>query len=342
VSSGPGFPQGRYEFDVTPGLLPIARAEFEDRFPNGRIRENDDAESLLVEWDTDPAQLTAIRTAASLASVLDFPVARPKALLGDENLRNIVSRTQAITSAQEFHALRLSAAGSQTPTMQRIATEIANAVGLAVDKDDGDLLFRVRRYGAGWQVLIRHTPRPLSVRSWRVVDYPVAVNACVAAAMVRLARIAPQDKVLNVMCGSATIAIEAALAHSSLHVIAVDNDNKAVAAAEKNAEAAGVRKRLKLERHDATKLALDDASIDVAFADPPWSGDTKPNLSNLYGATLAELSRVVRPRGRLIWLSHQIELSQSFFQATNRFVVEQRITISQGGLHPSLWTLRLA
>jgi tRNA (guanine6-N2)-methyltransferase len=282
----------------------------------------------LVEWDGDSPQLTSMRTAASVATVLDFGVARPKALLGDENLRNIIGCARSIAGAHDFHALRLSAAGSHTSTMQRIASEIAQAIGLEVDNTDGDFLVRIRRGPAGWQVLIRNTPRPLSARGWRVVDYPVAVNACIAAAMVRLAKLTPQDRVLNVMCGSATIAIEAAISHPTLSTAAIDNDEHALAAAHENAKAAGVDSRLDFRLDDATCLGITDSSIDVTFADPPWSGDTRTNLLRLYQATLAELSRVVTPGGRLIWLSHQVELSRSFLQDTEDFVVQERITVS--------------
>jgi len=328
-----------YEFGVARGLLNVVTDEFGERFPGGRILANDDAEALLVEWDGDPAQLTAMRTAAGLATVLDFPVARPKALLGDENLRKIIACARAISGACQFHALRISAAGSHTPTMQRIATDIANATELPVDNAGGDFLVRIRRSREGWQMLIRNTPRPLSARSWRVADYPVAVNACIAAAMVRLAEIMPQDRVLNVMCGSATIAIEAAIAHPSLQVLAIDNNEQGLTAARANARAAGVDRRVRLQLGDSTQLDIADSSIDFAFADPPWSGDAKPNLSRLYEATLAELSRVVRPGGRLIWLSHRVEMSGNLLQNAEDLVLQDRITVTQGGLHPTLWTL---
>jgi precorrin-6B methylase 2 len=328
-----------YEFDVSPGLLSVVTDEFRERFPGGRILENHDAEALLVEWDGDPARLTAMRTAASVATVLEFPVARPKALLGDENLRKITNCARAIADTHEFHALRLSAAGSHTPTMERIAAEIAHGVGLAVDNADGDLLVRIRRGPEGWQVLIRRTPRPLSVRQWRVVDYPVAVNACIAAAMVRVANLGPSDSVLNVMCGSATIAIEAALTHRDLSIVAIDNHAPALEAARANVNAAGVDDRVQLRLGDVTQLDFPASSIDATFADPPWSGDNYTNLSRLYEAALAELSRVICPGGRLVWLSHQVEMSKDLLQKAKDFSLKEPITLTQGGLHPSLWLL---
>jgi 23S rRNA G2445 N2-methylase RlmL len=280
-----------------------------------------------------------MRTAGSVSVVLDFDVTRPKALLGDENFRAIADCAKEIARTQKFRGMRLSAAGSATPTMQRIATDIGNAVGLPVD-NDGDFLVRIRRSANGWQTLIRLTPRPLSVRPWRVVDYPVAVNACIAAAMIHLAKVRPADRVLNVMCGSATIAIEAAIALPTLKsIVAIDNDEQALQAARTNAIAAEVDARVKIQLGDATNLDIAESSIDVAFVDPPWTGYTRDNLRRLYQETLAELARVVTTGGRVVWLSHQVEMSSGLLREIPTFSAPEPIVLNQGGLHPSLWVL---
>ena len=224
--------------------------------------------------------------------------------------------------------------------MRRIAECSATAAGVPMDDDDGDLMMRVLPAPDGWRVLIRLHPRPLSARPWRVVDYHGAVNAAIAAAMVRLARVTGSDRLLNVMCGSSTIAIEALLAQPKLEpIVAVDNDPLALEASRTNAAAAGALRRLELRLGSATALDLDDSSIDVALADPPWSGLGREQLESLYRESLTELARVVRSGGRVAWLSHQVELSREIIPGVAAFEVEDRLTVTQGGLHPSLWIL---
>jgi tRNA (guanine6-N2)-methyltransferase len=326
---------------VTRGLRAVVADELRERFPAATVTGNDDPEALQVAWDGDPQRLAAMRTAGSVATLLDFNVVRPKALLGDENFRTIATCAAAVARSHEFHGLRLSAAGSSTPTMHRIAAEIAQAAHLPVEQENGDFLVRIRRSTAGWQLLLRLTPRPLSARPWRVVDYPVAANACIAAAMVRLARIRRGERILNVMCGSATIAIEAALAHpEAADIVAVDNNETALAAARTNAAAADVASRIEIIRGDATDLGNTLSNFDVAFADPPWSGDSRAGLQKLYERTLAELARAIRSGGRVIWLSHQVEMSRNLLHNSEAFSAAEPVVVGQGGLHPWLWVLR--
>ncbi len=88
---------------------------------------------------------------------------------------------------------------------------LAAETGLTDVADEGDLLIRLRRPldGAeGWDVLIRLSPRPLSVRPWRACNLPGALNATVAHVMAGLTLPDSDDVVLNIACGSATLLIE--------------------------------------------------------------------------------------------------------------------------------------
>lgn len=67
----------------------------------------------------------------------------------------------------------------------------------------------------GWDVLVRLSTFPLSARSWRAEGYHAAVNATVAAAMVRLSQPRSGDRVVNLMCGSGTILVERLLTVAS-------------------------------------------------------------------------------------------------------------------------------
>src|SRR5699024_12242967 len=84
---------------------------------------------------------------------------------------------------QRFRGLRLAAAGSETPDMQRLGEALAELAEVPVDPE-GALLVRVRRGpgrpGTG-QVLVRSTPLPRSTRARRAVNYPGAANATLAA-----------------------------------------------------------------------------------------------------------------------------------------------------------------
>ena len=143
--------------------------------------------------------LCELRTAHAVYVVVPFAVPRPRALLGDQNLRLLLTHIDAVLSlwpVGTFQTLTLSAAGAESPVLSRLRDEIARRTGLSPDNGSGHLLLRLRRAdteAAGWEVLIRISPRPLAVRSWRVCDYKGALNAAVAHAMVLLTRPRPGD-----------------------------------------------------------------------------------------------------------------------------------------------------
>ena len=285
--------------------------------------------------------MKSLRTVAGVSRVLEFDVPRPKALLGDANLRAIVEAVDEVKRGEQFNAVRIAAAGSDSSVMKRIAQEVADAAELKVD-DDGDLVLRILHgsSGRGWRVLVRVTPRPMATRPWRVADYMGAVNATIAAAMVRLASLRAGAKVANLMCGSATLAIEAALAHPDLaQIVAFDQSAEAVAAALANVEAASVDDRVVVKQADALQSGLGDAEFDAVFCDPPWTGMSQDDVKKLYMSSLDEIYRVLCHGGVAGWLSHQIEVSRDVI-AASKFDVTQRLRLTQGGLHPTLWMLR--
>lgn len=332
------------EVGVAPGLDDVVLRELRtlarrERLPTPLTSSRDDA--ISVAWPGDPAALHALRTAQSVARVWRFDVPRPKALLDTSALRTLGAGLRGISGGARFRALRLAAAGAGSPVMQRLARALGDEVGLPVDADDGDLLVRVRP-GAegGWEVLARTTPRPLSVRPWRVCDRPGALDAALAAALVQLAGVRAGDRVANPMVGSGTLLIERALAGAAACLHGVDSDLEALACAARNAEAAGVSERLWLARGDArSTLRPDDAAegrYDLVLVDPPWGdavGDHAGNAA-LYGDLLAAAAAQTVRGGRLVLVTHEVRLAERLLGEQRWWAPQHARRVWQGGHRP--------
>ena len=112
---------------------------------------------------------------------------------------------------------------------------------------------------------------------------------------VDLARIAPGDDVLDVGCGTGTLAIEAAKrvgSEGSVH--GVDPSVALLARADKKARRAGVDVTLHTGTGD--QLPFPDASFDVVICTLVFHHLPGPVVH----ATFAEIRRVLRPEGRLL------------------------------------------
>ena len=348
---GSGEPSAAFEAEVLPGLAPFAADELhatgqaELAAPRGAPER---ADAVPFTWRGPRAPLEALRTVTSVQRRMAFDVPRPKALLGAEHAAAIRDELQRVRreAAAPFHGLRLEAAGRDTPVMRRLRAALADAAGLPDDVEKGDLQVRVRpspggARASGWEVLIRLTPRPLSARSWRVANLPGGLNACVAAAAWRWLGRAPEDRVLNAMCGSGTLLIERAASGPAARLVGIDRDPQALAAARANLQAAGVR--AEVHEADATSAPFPDASFDVVVADPPWGdavGDVR-ELERLYAAFLREAARLTSPGGRLLVVTHALSAFDAALAAADTdWRSEGTLRVFHGGHRPALHRLR--
>jgi tRNA (guanine6-N2)-methyltransferase len=348
-------PTVEVELACLPGLADVVVRELHARIGGGRALKLDaprplgpagreDAVALRVPRPS-LAALHELRTVVAVQRVLRYPVPRPKALLGDALLRQVVADLAAVVAAAgsggPFRALRLEAAGRDSEVMRRLAAALAEGVGLPLDPEAGDLVVRARPDGEGWALLVRTTRRPLATRPWRVCDRPGGLNASLAAALAWLA--APPGGVvaLNAFSGSGTLAIELALADPRARVEGIDLDAEAVACARRNAVAAGVDGRVRFEVGDVTGWTRAGGPVDLVLADPPWGdavGSRERNRA-LYPAFLAQAASWTRPGGRLVVVTHEVALTAALLRERGPWRVVHERRVWHGGHHPSVLVL---
>ena len=171
---------------------------------------------------------------------------------------------------------------------------------------------------------------PLHRRPYKQVHVPGSLKPPVAAALLRLAGVAPGARVLDPCCGAGTIVVEAALGGAV--ALGGDRDPAAVAAAQANARGAGIAARLLL-RWDAQRLPLADASVDRIVSNLPWGRAVEVDtaLPSFYQRVCSEMRRVVAPGGRMVVLTNAPHLVHP-----GGLRCEQRLEISLFGQTPTV------
>lgn len=334
------------EVDVSEGLEEIALDEIRARVKVARIIS---AAHGVVQFSYagDLRALLKLRTVQAAYITQHYNVARPKALLGDEHFRKLLTLIETVRGLHPigaFSTLYINGAGSDSSVMTRLKQELAARTGLAAGGAEGDLLMRIRaaQDAGGWDVLVRISPRPLATRAWRVCNFEGALNGAVAHAIITLTRPSPRDAYLNLACGSGTLLAER-LAHSpARNAIGCDIDPRALDCARTNLSAGGYARRAQLLCADARAVPLPDRSMDAITADLPFGhlvGSHVENVRN-YPRILSEAARVARPGARFALITHEVKLTEHLLNQSTAWKVERVLRVELGGLFPRVFVLR--
>ena len=291
---------------------------------------------ISLRTTVGPRSLRGLRTVVAVHLVERFQVARPRALLGHQNMTRVLSSIKLVLAANRespFATFRLSAAGSGSAVMTRIRDQISKEVGLEETDDPADLQITVRRFDDKeypWHVLVRTTPRPLSTRDWRICDYPGALNATIANVMVNMPGTTDADRFLNLCCGSGTLMVERLHSGTARHMIGLDSSEEALRCAKANLRESSTLSDSTLLAGDARSIPLPDSSMDTIVADLPYGmliGDSG-DLQDLYTQTLQESSRVVRPGGNLVMVTTRRSAYESASETIHpRLNLKRRIPV---------------
>lgn len=353
-------PELQYVAEVLAGVAPAAEREL--LHAGVRITGRSDTE-LQFETPASTARLANLLYPVAIYRVVNFTVPRPKALLGDEHFRQLLSEIQQVQELQPtgFSSFRIGAAGSDSPVFQRLASDLQKATDLQHDPEKGELLLRFRPFPAGWQVLLRTTPRPLSSREWRVCNLPGGLNATIAVLMLEQLGMRGTDRYLNAMCGSGTLLAERVLAGPAQLLVGLDQDAAALDCARANLLATGKADSVQLASEteavelvhsgrapgvvllqaDATATAFPVGSFSVMTSDLPWGDAVGTHSENaaLYPAFLAEARRLLVTGGKLVLLSHEVRLLQQLLPELGEWRVLQETMVAHGGHHPRIFLL---
>jgi tRNA (guanine6-N2)-methyltransferase len=179
----------------------------------------------------------------------------------------------------------------------------------------------------------------LTRRHGRLERLPASTTPVLAAALVRLAKIPDQARVLDPFCGAGTnLLLAHAMADPAL-LVGLDASADAVRDARRNA--AHRHAPLRVLRADAGRQPLVEAGVDRVLANLPFGKRVGSHGSNqeLYPRFLRELDRVLTGDGRAVLLTEDKRLLVESIQRTRGLRVIKEVTFASGGAHPSAYVV---
>lgn len=190
-------------------------------------------------------------------------ISRHKSIVGE-----LVKTVLYNAPAAAFRTFSISCAGNDTPEVVALSTYIQEHFGL-VPADAADMEITIGKSGETWEVCVRVSPRPLSVRDYQVAHVPGGINATVAYAMNTVCEIGSATSYLNICSGAGTLLVEAGLMNETLRLVGFDIDGKRNAQAVQNFKKAGLVKRIQLKTADIFDMP-DMGLFDIIVSDLPF------------------------------------------------------------------------
>lgn len=284
------------------GLAEVLASELRTR-PGLRIRGE---ERVDIEHSGSLRQLLAVRTALDFALVL--PLKRPNGLDAAEHIADALARPECISAlscwTRGVPRFRVSwTSGGHRRGLTWALDRALRARTSAVANDSQAALWTLRAPpdGEGELHLVpRVVPDPRF--AYRVADVPAASHPTIAAALARIAGEAPDEVVWDPFVGSGLELIERARLGPVRELCGTDIDPRALDAAQRNLHAAGIGFARLVE---ASALEFVPNAPSLILTNPPMGRRVARDgsVGELLDAFVRHASRVLRPSGRLVWLS---------------------------------------
>jgi tRNA G10 N-methylase Trm11 len=170
-------------------------------------------------------------------------------------------------SAEKFKTFRLSCAGEQSKEVSEIKKYIKDVYELS-ENILADLDIYIGKSNV-WEVGVRVSKRPLTLRDYKEENIKGGMNASIAYAMNSFCDLLRSRTYLNIFSGSGTLLVEAGIENQKLKLVGFDIDGKTNALAAKNIKNAGLIKNIKLVKADIFQNP-DLGNFDVIASDLPF------------------------------------------------------------------------
>lgn len=307
------------------GLRPVVLEEL--KYFNFQILD-DVGDSVYIPFSDDTFSRTKhLRSVARAYVVLQSSTYHPtyiskhKSILG--NLIDIVIKD----SKKDFKSFKISCAGSDSVEVRSISKYVQETYALE-EKDEADVNIHIIKSGDMWEVGVRITSRPLSVRDYRVANMSGAMDPTIAYAVNSFCNLKQAHSYLNVFSGSATLPIEAGLSFPNLEkLVGFDNDKKRLSLSVQNIKKASLIKKVQVKEADIFDKP-DFGTFDAIVSDVPFGMMVSKNedLEKLYKTFVEYCEETLEPKGRLVVYTIKHELLESLL-SKSRFEIIQSLQL---------------
>jgi tRNA (guanine6-N2)-methyltransferase len=277
---------------------------------------NEVPDSVYIRFSKDIlSEVKMLRSVSRAYLVLQSPVYHPTYISKHKSI--LAGLMTTVVNNDSFKSFKISCAGSESPEVRGIARYIKETYRLE-ERDEADIKVHIVKARGTWEIGIQITPRPLSVREYKVVNMAGAMDPTIAYAVNSFCNLDSARSYLNIFSGSATLLIEAAKCHPKIEeMVGFDNDTKHLSLSIQNIKKANLIEKVQIKKADIFEHP-DFGTFDAIVSDLPFGMSISKNedLEKLYTAFVRYCENTLNKGGRLVIYTSEYDLIESILHAS--------------------------
>lgn len=248
-------------------------------------------------------------------------ISNHKSILG--NMIDIIIKN----NKKIFKTFKINCAGSNSPEVISISKYIQETYNLE-EREEADLKIHIIKPENIWEIGIQITPRPLSVRDYKIVNMSGAMDPTIAYAVNSFCNLEKSTTYLNIFSGSATLLIEAGKSFPNLErLVGFDKEKKHLSLSVQNIKKANLIKKIQIKEADIFNKP-DFGKFNAIVSDLPFGMTISKNedLEKLYKTFVDYCEEKLESGGRLVIYTSKYELMESIL-LKSRFKIIQSLQL---------------
>lgn len=321
------------------GLKPVVLKELKQL--NFQILDEVDGSVYVSFSENAITEIKHLRSAARAYVVLHGDNYHPTYISNHKSILGSLIDVVIRGNKKSFKSFRINCAGSESSEVRSISKYVQETYDLE-EKEEADLKIHIIKPEDIWEIGIQITPRPLSVRDYKVVNMSGAMDPTIAHAVNSFCNLDGASSYLNVFSGSATLLIEAGQSFPNLEkLVGFDNDKKHISLSVQNVKKAGLIKRIEVKEADIFDKP-DFGKFDAIASDLPFGMLISKNedLKKLYKTFVEYCEEKLKVKGRLVVYTSEHELIESILLKSHFRVIQslqlKLITNANAYLRPKI------
>ena len=294
------------------GLKKIVLDEIKT-YPELRIAEKRE-DSIYLEGASSLKAICNLKSITNVYLTKRGDKLNPYFISKHKSILNEIIETVLKENIGVFHTFKLSCAGSNSKEVEEIKGFIADTHKMTY-AEDADMEMFIGKQDNLWEIGVRLTSRPLSLRKYKIKNIKGGLNPTIAYAMNSFCHLDSIESYLNIFSGSGTLLIEAGLFNPKIKLMGFDVDGKSNALAIQNIKKAGLLKSTQLKTADIFRKP-DLGKFDVITSDLPFGMQISKyeDLEKLYKSFVMYCEEFLNSNGILVVCTTEIKLFETILK----------------------------